>query len=149
MVLGEELKKWCEEHKKNNGDKYNLYQDGLKIYTTINPRMQLYAEEAVAKHMSYMQKLLNQQQNIKDKSVWSGYENVIEAAIKHSDRWAAAKREGLSDSETRKTFNIKVPMKIFAWNSKREKDTLMTPYDSVMYCKQMLQAAFMAMDPIS
>ena len=149
MVLGEELKKWCEEHKKNNGDKYNLYQDGLKIYTTINPRMQLYAEEAVAKHMSYMQKLLNQQQNIKDKSVWSGYENVIEAAIKHSDRWAAAKREGLSDSETRKTFNVKVPMKIFAWNGKREKDTLMTPYDSVMYCKQMLQAAFMAMDPIS
>ena len=77
-----------KEHKKVNGDKYNLYQDGLKIYTTINPRMQLYAEEAVAKHMSYMQRILNQQQNIKDKSVWKGYENVIEAAIKHSDRWA-------------------------------------------------------------
>ena len=147
--LGEELKKWCEEHKKVNGDKYNLYQDGLKIYTTINPRMQLYAEEAVAKQMSYMQKILNQQQNIKDKSVWKDYENVIEAAIKHSDRWASSKRDGLSDSETRKTFNKKIPMKVFAWNNKREKDTIMTPYDSVMYCKQMMQAGFMAMDPIS
>ncbi|MFY7964988.1 MAG: transglycosylase domain-containing protein [Chitinophagaceae bacterium] len=149
MVLGEELKKWCDEHKKSNGDNYNLYQDGLKIYTTINPRMQLYAEEAVAKHMSYMQKLLNQQQNIKDKSVWNGYENVIEAAIKHSDRWASSKKMGMSDSEVRKSFNVKVPMKIFAWNSKREKDTIMSPYDSVMYCKQMMQAAFMAMDPVS
>ena len=148
-VLGEDLKKWCEEHKKSNGDKYNLYKDGLKIYTTINPKMQLYAEEAVAKHMSYMQKILNQQQNIRDKSVWKGYENVIEAAIKHSDRWANCKKDGMSDSETRKTFNQKTQMKIFAWNSKREKDTVMTPYDSVMYCKQMMQAAFMAMDPVS
>lgn len=148
-VLGEELKKWCDEHKKSNGDKYNIYKDGLKIYTTINPRMQLYAEEAVAKHMSYMQKILNQEQNIKDRSVWKGYENVIEAAIKHSDRWNNCKRDGLSDSETRKTFNQKTQMKIFAWNSKREKDTIMTPYDSVMYCKQMMQAAFMAMDPVS
>jgi penicillin-binding protein 1A len=111
--------------------------------------MQQYAEEAVAKHMSYMQKVLNLQQNIKDNSVWKGYENVIEAAIKHSDRWASCKREGLSDSEARKSFNKKIPMKIFAWNNKREKDTIMSPYDSIMYCKQMLQAAFMAMDPIS
>lgn len=149
MVLGEELKKWCDEHKKINGDKYNLYQDGLKIYTTINPRMQLYAEEAVAKNMSYQQSLLNRQQNIKDGSVWKGYENVIEAAMKHSDRWANSKHDGMSDSEIKKSFHNKIPMKIFAWNSKREKDTLMTPYDSIMYCKQMLQAAFMAMDPIS
>lgn len=149
MILGEELKKWCDEHKKINGDKYNLYQDGLKIYTTINPRMQMYAEEAVAKHMSYMQKLFNQQQNIKDKSVWKGYENVIEAAIKHSDRWFSNKHDGMKDEENRKTFNIKVPMKIFAWNSKREVDTLLTPYDSIVYCKQMMQAAFMAMDPLS
>ncbi len=149
MILGEELKKWCDEHKKINGDKYNLYQDGLKIYTTINPRMQLYAEEAVAKHMSYMQKLFNQQQNIKDKSVWKGYENVIEAAIKHSDRWFSNKHDGMKDEENRKTFNVKVPMKIFAWNSKREVDTLLSPYDSIVYCKQMMQAAFMAMDPLS
>ena len=58
MILGEEMKKWCKEHKKSNGDNYDLYKDGLKIYTTINPRMQLYAEEAVAKHMSYMQQIM-------------------------------------------------------------------------------------------
>lgn len=147
--LAEELKKWCDTHEKANGDKYNIYTDGLKIYTTINPRMQLYAEEAVAKHLSYMQKMLNQQTNIKNGSVWNGYENVIEAAIKQSGRWAACKGEEMSDSEARKTFNQKVPMKIFAWNAKREKDTIMTPIDSIKYCRQMLQAGFLAMDPLS
>ena len=81
MILGEEMKKWCKEHKKNNGDNYDLYRDGLKIYTTINPRMQLYAEEAVAQQMSYNQKLLNSQDNIKNGTVWKGYENVLEAAM--------------------------------------------------------------------
>ncbi|HRH60102.1 MAG TPA: transglycosylase domain-containing protein, partial [Chitinophagaceae bacterium] len=76
MVLGEELKAWCKQHKKSDGDNYNLYKDGLKIYTTINPRMQLYAEEAVAKHISYMQKILNSQSNIKKGTVWDNYENV-------------------------------------------------------------------------
>lgn len=147
--LAEELKKWCDTHEKANGDKYNIYTDGLKIYTTINPRMQLYAEEAVAKHLSYMQKMLNQQPNIKNGKVWEGYENVIEAAIKQSGRWAACKGEEMSDSEARKTFNQKVPMKIFAWNAKREKDTIMTPIDSIKYCRQMLQAGFLAMDPLS
>jgi penicillin-binding protein 1A len=70
MTLGEYMKKWCKEHKKNNGDAYNLYRDGLKIYTTINPRMQLYAEEAVARHMAYLQREFNKQSNIKSGSVW-------------------------------------------------------------------------------
>ena len=71
MILGEDMKKWCKEHKKSNGDAYNLYRDGLKIYTTISPRMQQYAEEAVAQHMTYMQKLLNAQENIKKGTVWN------------------------------------------------------------------------------
>ena len=87
MILGEEMKKWCKENKKSNGDNYNLYRDGLKIYTTINPRMQQYAEEAVAKHMNYMQKLFNTQANIRNGSIWKGYENVLETAMKQSDRW--------------------------------------------------------------
>jgi penicillin-binding protein 1A len=78
MVLGEDMKKWCKEHKKSNGDNYNLYKDGLKIYTTISPRMQQYAEESVAMHMRDMQRLLNMQDNIKKGTVWKGYENVIE-----------------------------------------------------------------------
>jgi penicillin-binding protein 1A len=149
MVLGEDMKKWCKEHKKNNGDTYDLYRDGLKIYTTINPRMQLYAEESVAKHISYMQKLLNTQENIKNGTVWKGYENVLEQAMKQSDRWKNAKKDGLSDEETKKTFYQKVPMHVFAWNNTRGKDTLMTPYDSVKYHRQMLQAGFMVMDPLN
>jgi penicillin-binding protein 1A len=148
MILGEEMKKWCKEHKKNNGDSYNLYRDGLKIYTTINPRMQIYAEDAVAKHINYMQKLLNSQQNIKNGSVWKGYESIVEAAMKQSDRWHNLKKEGMEDEEIKATFYQKTPMHVFAWNSTRGKDTTMTPYDSIKYHKQMLQAGFMVMDPL-
>ncbi|WP_207492711.1 transglycosylase domain-containing protein [Aridibaculum aurantiacum] len=149
MVLGQEMKKWCKEHKKPNGDNYDLYRDGLKIYTTLNPRMQLYAEEAVSKHISYMQKILNSQSNIKNGSVWKGREDVLNKAMKDSDRWKNLKKDGLSDEEIKKTFSKKVPMKIFAWNNKRETDTTMTPMDSIKYHRQMLQAGFMVMDPIS
>ncbi|MBW0178003.1 transglycosylase domain-containing protein [Sediminibacterium sp.] len=149
MILAEEMKKWCKENKKNNGDNYNLYRDGLKIYTTINPRMQQYAEEAVAKHMNFMQKLFNGQANIKNKSIWKGYENVLEAAMKQSDRWKNLDREGLKDEEIKKTFYEKTPMRVFAWNNNRETDTLMTPYDSIRYHRQMLQAGFMVMDPLT
>ncbi len=149
MILGEELKKWCKEHTKPDGTPYNLYKDGLKIYTTVNPRMQLYAEEAVAKHMAYMQKILNSQKNIKDGSVWKGYENVLEAAMKQTDRWKNMKKEGSTEDAIKKSFYVKTRMKVFAWNNKRSKDTTMTPYDSIKYHRQMLQAGFMAMDPLS
>jgi len=149
MVLGEELKKWCKTHTKPDGESYNLYLDGLKIYTTINPKMQLYAEEAVAKHMSYMQKILNTQKDLKSGSVWKDHENVLQAAMKASDRWKNSKDQGLSDDDIRKTFFTKTNMKVFAWNNNREKDTVMTPYDSIKYSRQMLECGFMAMDPLS
>lgn len=149
MILGEELKKWCKEHKKANGDNYNLYMDGLKIYTTINPRMQLYAEEAVAKHMAYNQKVLNSQRNIKTGSIWKGHENVLEAQMKISDRWKNMKRENIPEDEIKKSFFVKTKMKVFAWNAKKSVDTVMTPYDSIKYSRQMLQAGFLAMDPLS
>ena len=149
MVLGQEMKKWCKEHQKPNGDNYDLYRDGLKIYTTINPRMQLYAEEAVGKHIAYMQKILNSQSNIRNGSVWKGREDVLEKAMKESERWKNLKKEGFTDKEIKESFKVKMPMKIFAWNNKREADTTMTPMDSIKYHRQMLQAGFMAMDPIS
>ena len=149
MILGEELKKWCKENTKQNGDNYNLYRDGLKIYTTINPRMQQYAEEAVGKHMNYLQKIFNTQANIKDGSIWKGYENVLQNSMKQSDRWRNLQNEGLDEEEIKKTFSEKVNMRIFAWNDKREKDTVMTPYDSIKYHRQMLQAGFMVMDPLT
>ena len=69
----------------------------MKIYTTINPRMQLYAEESVAKHMSYMQSLLNSQDNIKKGAVWKGHENILQAAMKASDRWKTMKKKGMDE----------------------------------------------------
>lgn len=149
MVLGEELKKWCKEHEKNDGSKYDIYKDGLKIYTTINPRMQLYAEEAVAKHISEMQKYLSAQPNIKTGTVWKGRENVLEAAMKASDRWKNMAKEGASEDEIRKSFMVKTNMKVFSWNNNREADTVMTPLDSIKYHRQMLQAGFMVMDPLT
>jgi penicillin-binding protein 1A len=147
--LGEYMKKWCKEHKKNNGDPYNLYRDGLKIYTTINPRMQLYAEEAVARHMAYLQKEFNKQSNIKTGTVWKDFNNQLELAIKQTDRWRNLKREEMEESDIRKTFDESLPMRVFAWNKNRFIDTIMTPMDSLKYHKQMLQTGFLAVDPFT
>ncbi|MCS3798260.1 penicillin-binding protein 1A [Niastella sp. OAS944] len=147
-VLGEELKKWCKDHENPaTGKPYNIYKDGLKIYTTINPRMQQYAEEAVWKHMANMQKILSAQKNIKNGTVWKDHENVLEAAMKASDRWKGMKKNGASDDDIRKSFFVKTQMNVFAWNAKHQIDTVMTPYDSIKYSRAMLQAGFMAMDP--
>ena len=147
--LGEYMKKWCKEHKKNNGDPYNLYRDGLKIYTTINPRMQLYAEEAVARHMAYLQREFNKQSNIKTGNVWKDFSNQLELAVKQTDRWRNLKREEMEENEIRKTFDEVLPMRVFAWNKNRFIDTIMTPMDSLKYHKQMLQTGFLAVDPFT
>lgn len=149
MTLGEFMKKWCKEHKKNNGDSYNLYKDGLKIYTTINPRMQLYAEEAVARHMAYLQREFNKQNNIKSGTIWKDFNNQLELAVKQTDRWRNAKKEDLEDAEIRKTFDEPLNMRVFAWNKNRFIDTIMTPMDSLKYHKQMLQTGFLAVDPFT
>ena len=94
-VLREDLKKWCKENTKPDGENYDIYEDGLKVYTTINPRMQLYAEEAVAKHMPVLQRVLSNQASLKKDKVWKGHENVLEAAMKNSDRWKNMKEEGI------------------------------------------------------
>jgi penicillin-binding protein 1A len=147
--LGEYMKKWCKEHKKNNGDAYNLYRDGLKIYTTINPRMQLYAEEAVARHMAYLQKEFNKQSNIKTGTVWKDFNNQLELAVKQTDRWRNLKREEMEETDIRKTFDEVLPMRVFAWNKNRFIDTIMSPMDSLKYHKQMLQTGFLAVDPFT
>lgn len=148
-VVRDHMKKWCKEHKKSNGDNYNIYQDGLKIYTTINPRMQLYAEEAVAKHLSALQKSYWTLPWIKDNSIWEGHEKILERAMKESDRWKNMEAEGVSEDEILKSFKTKTRMKVFAWNNKRETDTTMTPYDSIRYTKMIIQTGFMAMDPFT
>ncbi len=149
MTLGEYMKKWCKEHKKNNGDAYNLYRDGLKIYTTINPRMQLYAEEAVARHMAYLQREFNKQNNIKSGKIWNDFSAQLELAIKQTDRWRNGKKDEMEDAEIRKTFDEPINMRVFAWNKNRFIDTTMTPLDSLKYHKQMLQTGFLAVDPFT
>jgi penicillin-binding protein 1A len=148
-VLKDEIHDALKDVKKSNGDSYNIYEDGLKIYTTINPRMQEYAEEAVAVQLPQLQKALNQRPIVKNGTIWKEHPEVLERAMKESDRWRNLADEGLSDKEIKATFYQKVPMKIFAWNAKRETDTVMTPYDSIKYHRQMVQTAFMVMDPIT
>ena len=145
--LTKKLKEWCSTHKDpKTGDNYDLYRDGLKIYTTIDPKMQLFAEEAVVKHMTAMQKNFNRQL---PKNIWKGQEYILNRSMKESDRWKNMKEEGATDAEIKKSFTVPVSMKVFAWNKKRETDTVMTPLDSIKYFKQMMQTAFCAMDPIS
>ena len=148
-VLREDLKTILKGIKKPDGESYDIYDDGLRIYTTINPRMQEYAEEAIAAWMPTMQKILNATGSVKSGKVWEDHQNVLDAARKQTDRWADMKEEGFSDEEIKRAFKKKVPMKVFAWNAKREKDTTMTPDDSIRYHKQIMQASFMAMDPVT
>lgn len=148
-VLRNEVAKVLKGMENADGDEYSVYKDGLKIYTTINPRMQEYAEEAVVQQMPILQRALNNQRNIKNGSVWKGHEDVLERAMKVSDRWKAMKEEGLGEKDIKAAFKTKVPMKIFAWNPKRERDTVMTPMDSIRYHRQMMQAGFIAMDPVT
>src|SRR6187402_1728566 len=111
--------------------------------------MQEYAEIAVFRHMQNLQKVFNQQANIKSGEVWKSKEGqrILENAMKQSERWKNLKEDEIAEPEIRKSFKVKVPMKVFAWNPKREKDTVMTPLDSIKYHKQMLQTAFLVVDP--
>ena len=148
-VLRDEMKRWCREHKKANDKNYSIYRDGLKIYTTINPKMQLYAEAAVDQHIREMQNYYRSLPKIKSGAVWRGQEAVLEQAMKNSDRWRNMVAEVRDEAEIRASFNVKTKMKVFAWNENRELDTVMTPIDSIKYHKTFIQAGFMVMDPFT
>ena len=107
-VIRDDLKKWCSEHKKPDGDNYDIYEDGLHVYTSINPRMQLYAEEAVAKHLPVLQRALASQRSLKNDGVWKGHENVLESNMRNSDRWRNLKAEGLTDEQIKKSLKAPV-----------------------------------------
>src|ERR1035437_9607445 len=146
-VLSKRLEEWCKTHQDPKTEKnYDLYRDGLKIYTTIDPKWQLYAEEAVVLHMSAMQKKFNSQLG---KDVWKNHQDILLRAMKESERWKQMKEDEIDEAEIKKSFYVPVHMKVFAWNSKREKDTVMTPIDSIKYLKQMMQTSFAAVDPVT
>lgn len=144
------MKEWCKKHVNPKTDEpYNLYRDGLKIYTTIDSRMQTYAERAVEEHMPNVQKKLNAYFKLKGDKLWKGHDDVILSAIKFTDRWKAMREDEIDSAEIMKSFHVPVKMKIFSWwgDKNHEKDTIMTPYDSIKYHKQLLQTSFASMDP--
>ena len=147
-VLADKLKVWCKAHKNpKTGEPYNLYRDGLKIYTTINSKMQQYAEDAVLQHMPVIQKKLDWIMKNNGTRIWKSHENIIVAAFKYTERWKSMKEDDIKEEDIIKSFYVPVKMKVFAWNAKKEKDTVMTPFDSIKYHKQILQTSFASMDP--
>ncbi len=149
-VLAGVLKDWCSRNRNpKTGESYDLFRDGLRIYTTIDSRMQKYAEDAVEAHMPVVQKKLDSDLKRRGDKLWKGHDNVVIAAMKYTERWKSMKEEDAPEAEIMKTFHVPVKMKIFSWtgNDKHEKDTVMTPYDSIKYHKQLLQTSFAAMDP--
>jgi penicillin-binding protein 1A len=137
------LADWCNEHKKTDGTKYNIYRDGLRIYTTIDSRMQRYAEEATKEHLTELQKTFNE--HWKGKKAWSLHPEVITEGIKHSNRYAELKENNVPEDSITKNFDKKIPMTIFSW--KGEIDTVMSPLDSLKYYKMFLQSGMMSMEP--
>ncbi|MCH2193867.1 transglycosylase domain-containing protein [Kordia sp.] len=152
------LKKWVKDNPKENRDKYNIYLDGLKIYTTIDSRMQKYAEEAVEEHMKKLQAEFYHQ-NTKKRNKNAPFardvekntiETVIDRSIRSSERWRVMKSEGKSEDEIYASFDRKTPMTVFSWKNKNERiDTIMTPRDSMLYSKFFLRASFMSLEPQS
>ncbi len=149
-VLANRLKEWCKTHvNPKTGEPYNLYRDGLKFYTSIDSRMQQYAEEAVNRHMPEIQKKLDRLMKNNMDRIWKTHAVTIEAAFKYTERWKSMEEAGVKAKDIKKTFYVPVKMKVFAWNDKHEKDTVMTPFDSIRYHKNILQTSFVAMDPKS
>lgn len=145
------MKKWCEEHRKPDGTKYDVYRDGLKIYTTIDSRMQRYAEEAVTEYLPDLQRRFEDELKKKKNAPFSWQvskdeiETIMKQGMKRSERYRVLKKGGMSEEEIIKNFDKKIEMTVFSW--KGAIDTLMSPKDSIRYYKRFLQSGFMSMEP--
>ena len=159
MYLQGFMNRWIKNNPKpalkGERDKWNIYLDGLRIYTTIDSRMQKNAEDAVAEHMKRLQAEFFHQ-NTPDRNKTAPFieevpgeiDRIMERAIKSSHRWHNLKDQGKSEKEIRASFNEPVEMTVFDWNSEtKEKDTIMTPLDSIRYIKSFLKTAMMSMEP--
>ncbi|GAA3751825.1 MULTISPECIES: penicillin-binding protein 1A [Flavobacterium] len=148
--LRDYMKKWVTENKKPDGSEYDIYKDGLKIYTTIDSRMQSYAEEAVAAHMKNLQQQFFIEQKTNKNAPFVNItqaetDRIIMQAMKNSVRWAQMKEMDKSEDDIIASFKVKTKMRVFTW--KGERDTIMTPIDSIRYYKHFLQSGLMAMEP--
>jgi len=126
-----------------DGTPYNMYRDGLKIYTTINSTMQQYAEQAESEHMAKLQRSFNE--HWRGRTPWAGNPEVIEQSMKRSERYKELIEEGVSADSIVQDFKTPVKMKVFSWSGDR--DTTLSPLDSIRYYKHFLRSAMMSMDP--
>ena len=144
---------WCEKNTKKDGTKYNLYTDGLKIYTTLDSRMQQYAEDAVTEHLKELQGYFFKEKKGAKKAPYpfrltqEQVDEILGRAMRLSDRYRLMKKAGATEAEIKKAFDTPEEMSVFSWEG--EKDTIMTPMDSIRYYKFFLRAGFMSMDPRS
>jgi penicillin-binding protein 1A len=143
--LKAELLTWCKNNVKKDGNPYNLYTDGLKVYTTIDSKLQLYAEEAVARQMKEVQRQFHN--HLGKDMPWKGNEEMIMDAMRRTNRYAQLKEQGLTEDEIIKEFNKKVPMRLFSWDGDKEGE--ISPMDSIKHHIQILNAGFLAMEPAS
>lgn len=144
------MKRWIKNNPKLDGTEYNLYTDGLKIYTTLDSRMQRYAEEAVQEHVSNLQRVFF----LKEKGRKAApFHNITSSQIKrimqqgkvNSDRYKRLKKSGMSRDSIDIVFDIPTPMTVFSWNG--DIDTVMTPMDSIRYHKHFYQTGMMSVEP--
>ena len=145
-----EIQKWIDENPKADGTTYNIYRDGLKIYTSIDSKMQQYAEEAVQEHMPRLQAAFDEQnQNNKTAPfrdlTSEEIERVMKQSMRRSERWRIMKEQDKTDEEIEASFKVPAEMRIFSWDGII--DTTMTPIDSIRYYKSFLQTSMMAMNP--
>ncbi len=155
MNLQRFLNKWIKENPKPDGSKYNIYLDGLKVYTTIDSRMQANAETSVREHMKRLQaEFFHQNTPQRNRTAPfldltnGAIDTIMERAMKNSERWRSLRRQKKSEKEIEATFHEPTEMTVFDWNSDtQEKDTIMTPLDSIRYYKTFLRAAMMSMEP--
>ena len=144
------MKDWTENNLKKDGSKYNLYVDGLKIYTTINSKMQRYAEESVKEHMINLQKESFIQNDTVSSAPFTDLEEdqeeaIMKRAMRRSERWRKSKLAGKTNDEIEESFNVPTNMTVFTWDG--DVDTLMSPIDSIRYYKHFLRAGMMSMNP--
>lgn len=144
------MENWIKENPKPDGSNYNIYQDGLKVFVTIDSKMQEYAEEAVHEHMTQLQEVFDEQNKNNQTAPFRHItkeetESIMNSAMRKSDRWREMKKQGKDEEEIIASFKKEIPMRVFSW--KGDIDTIMSPMDSIRYHKSFLQAAMMSMTP--
>ena len=143
---------WCKKNKKRDGSNYDIYTDGLKVYTTIDSRMQSYAENAIYKHVALaLQPEFNQKRTSSPNFPYSNnlsskqIKQIFNRAMKQSDRYRAMKQAGASEEEIKSAFRTKIPMTVYSYHG--DVDTVMSPMDSIRYYKAFLRSGLVSIDP--